>query len=157
MSSIAQEKNTLLVTSAVFRQGQPIPAKYSCKGENSSPALTWRNVPPATKSFAIICDDPDAPNGTWVHWVVYNLPATVRQLPDAVDVRKLDGLSGVNSSGNMRYDGPCPPNGTHRYFFKVYALDAMLDLVSGASKEELLAKMEGHILAQGEIMGTFAS
>lgn len=156
MSSVAQEKNGLIVTSAAFRQGQPIPAQYSlCKGENLSPALTWRNIPSTTKSFSIICDDPDAPSGTWVHWVVYNLPATVHQLPDSADIRQLDGLPGLNSFGNVRYDGPCPPSGTHRYFFKVYALDTMLDLVSGASKQEVLVKMEGHILAQGEIMGTF--
>lgn len=158
MSSVAQEKNGLMVTSAAFRQGQPIPSKYSlCKGENLSPALTWRNVPQGTKSFAIICDDPDAPKGTWVHWVVYNLPATVQQLSDYADIRQLDGFQGLNSFGNIRYDGPCPPRGTHRYFFKVYALDTMLDLVSGASKQEVEAKMVGHVLAQGEIMGTFTA
>ena len=154
----AQQKNTFILTSAAFRQGQALPPLYSlCKGENRSPALTWRNAPPATKSFALICDDPDAPQGTWVHWVVYNLPAKVRQLPESVDIRQLDGLSGLNSYNNMRYDGPCPPSGTHRYFFKVYALDTMLDLASGASAQELTAKMAGHILAQAEIMGTFTA
>ncbi len=140
--------------SDAFANGQSIPVKYSCRGNNISPALTWSNAPAGTQSYALIVDDPDAPAGTWVHWVVYNIPSSTTSLQENADTSNLS--VGKNSSGNMRYDGPCPPSGTHRYFFKLYALDSQLSLSPGASKEQLLNSMKGHILAQGELMGTFS-
>lgn len=150
---------SLTISSAAFTSGQSIPTKYSCIGREVSPLLTWSGAPANTKSFALIVDDPDAPMGTWIHWVMYNIPATTHNLPEAVQAgRQLsDGsLQGKNSYGNLGYNGPCPPSGTHRYFFKLYALNSMLALSSGASKQQLLSAMQGHILAQGELMGTFS-
>lgn len=145
---------SLDLKSDAFLNGQSIPAKYSCIGKNISPALTWSNPPAGTQSFALIVDDPDAPAGTWVHWVLFNIPSTTTSLEESADMSAV--AVGKNSSGNMRYDGPCPPSGIHRYYFKLYALDSILDLSSGASKEQLLTAMKGHILAQGELMGTFS-
>jgi Raf kinase inhibitor-like YbhB/YbcL family protein len=149
---------TLSLSSTAFAAGQPIPAPYSCKGGDVSPPLAWNNSPAGTKSFALIVDDPDAPMGTWVHWVLFNVPAATNSLPEAIPAgtQLADGSAqGRNSSGNSGYNGPCPPSGTHRYFFKLYALDATLTLPSGADKGRLLEAMQGHILAQGELMGTF--
>jgi len=146
------------LTSTAFAPGEPIPRKYTCDGENISPPLEWRDAPQNAKSFALIADDPDAPIGTWVHWVLYNLPGETHALPQALpsDARLPDGSqNGKNSWGQMGYGGPCPPGGTHRYFFKLYALDAALALDAGASKEQLLQAMEGHILAQTEVMGLY--
>jgi Raf kinase inhibitor-like YbhB/YbcL family protein len=145
---------SLELTSDAFMNGQSIPAKYSCTGKNISPALAWNEPPTGTQSFALIVDDPDAPMGSWVHWVLFNIPANTRSLQESLDTSAMS--IGKNSSGNMRYDGPCPPSGTHRYFFKLYALDATLSLSPGATKEQILNAMKGHILAQGELMGTFS-
>jgi len=145
---------SLTLTSDAFANGQSIPAKYSCVGKNISPALSWNESPVGTKSFALIVDDPDAPMGTWVHWVLFNIPASTQSLQENADSSAM--TAGKNSSGNTRYDGPCPPSGTHRYFFKLYALDSTLSLSPGATKEQVLKEMEGHILAQGELMGTFS-
>jgi Raf kinase inhibitor-like YbhB/YbcL family protein len=145
---------TMELKSDAFASGQSIPAKYTCTGKNISPALMWSNAPAGTQSFALIVDDPDAPMGTWVHWVLYNIPSSTTSLPEATDA---NGISvGKNSSNHMSYDGPCPPSGTHRYFFKLYALDSTLSLSPGATKQQLLDAMKGHILAQGELMGTFS-
>ena len=144
------------LTSTAFTPGEPIPRKYTCDGEDISPPLRWSDPPQDTQSFALIDDDPDAPRGTWVHWVLYNLPAETRALPEAVppDANLPDGSRhGQNTWPRLGYGGPCPPSGTHRYFFKLYALDAVLDLASGASKKQLLRAMEGHILGQAELMG----
>ena len=145
---------SLELTSDAFTNGQSIPAKYSCVGKNISPALAWTEPPAGTQSFALIVDDSDAPMGTWVHWVLFNIPANTRSLQENADASTMS--VGKNSSGNMRYDGTCPPSGTHRYFFKLYALDSTLSLSPGATKEQMLKEMEGHILAQGELMGTFS-
>ncbi len=148
------------LTSTAFAPGEPIPRKYTCDGQNISPPLQWGDPPQGTRSFALISDDPDAPVGTWVHWVLYNLPAETRALPEAVpsDADLPDGSRhGQNSWRRLGYGGPCPPGGTHRYFFKLYALDTMLDLAASASKEQLLQAMEGHILAQTEVMGVYTS
>ncbi len=148
---------TFKLTSDAFASGQSIPAKYSCIGKNISPALTWTEFPTGTQSFALIVDDPDAPMGTWVHWVMYNIPATTSSLPENFSAAgNANILAGKNSSNHQSYDGPCPPSGTHRYFFKLYALDSTLSLSTGASKEQLLNAMKGHILAQAELMGTFS-
>jgi Raf kinase inhibitor-like YbhB/YbcL family protein len=149
---------SISLTSSAFQPGQDIPADYTCKGRDISPALSWGEPPAGTQSLALIMDDPDAPMGTWVHWVIFNIPAASRGLAEGVPSggKLADGsLQGNNSSRNQGYNGPCPPSGTHRYFFKLYALDAALELNPGATKEQLLAAMQGHILAQGELMGTF--
>ena len=146
------------LTSSVFAPGEPIPLKYTCDGEDISPPLQWGDPPPGTQSFALISDDPDAPVGTWVHWVLYNLPAETRALSEAVppDADLPDGSRhGKNSWSRLGYGGPCPPGGTHRYFFKLYALDTVLGLDAGANKKQLLQAMEGHILAQTEVMGVY--
>ena len=159
-SSVTQEAPmSLSISSVAFASGQSIPAKYSCVGREVSPPLTWSGAPANAKSFALIVDDPDAPMGTWVHWVMYNISAATNSLPEAMPAggQLSDGsLQGKNSSGNLGYNGPCPPSGTHRYFFKLYALDTLLNLSSGSSKDQLLKAMDSHILAQGELMGTFS-
>jgi Raf kinase inhibitor-like YbhB/YbcL family protein len=150
---------TLSITSSAFNNGSSIPDVYTCKGSDTSPALAWNDPPSGTKSFALIMDDPDASSGTWVHWVIYNIPASARGLQAAAPIQAqlADGsLNGVNSWSKLGYGGPCPPGGTHRYFFKLYALDAVLNLSSGANKGQLLSAMQGHILAQGELIGTFS-
>ena len=150
---------TLSISSTAFAPGNPIPVDYSCKGRNISPALAWAGAPAGTASFALIVDDPDAPSGTFVHWVIYNIPSASKGLPEAVATAPTlpDGtLQGRNGAGSQHYEGPCPPSGTHRYFFKLYALDAKLDLKAGATAVQLLQAMQSHILAQGELMGTFS-
>jgi Raf kinase inhibitor-like protein, YbhB/YbcL family len=153
-SSATEATMSLTLTSDAFANGQSIPAKYSCVGKNISPALAWNDPPAGTQSFALIVDDPDAPMGTWVHWVLFNIPANMHSLQENMDTSAMS--AGKNSSGNMRYDGPCPPSGTHRYFFKLYALDSTLSLSPGVMKEQVLNAIKGHILAQGELMGTFS-
>lgn len=148
----------LKVTSSSFKEGGMMPKSYAGDGDNMSPPLNWSAAPQGTKSFAIISDDPDAPRGDWVHWVVFNIPASATSLKEGIPQEKLlaDGSrQGINDSGKIGYDGPCPPSGVHRYYFKVHALDTMLDLKSGASKEELLKAMDGHILAKGHVMGRY--
>jgi len=146
------------LTSAAFKQGEAIPALYTCEGKDVSPSLAWTEPPPATKSFTLISDDPDAPMGTWVHWVLYNVPPSRRQLPESfpTDAQLADGTrQGITDFKRTGYGGPCPPSGTHRYFFKLYALDAVLSLKAGATAQQLKQAMQGHILAQAELMGTY--
>jgi Raf kinase inhibitor-like YbhB/YbcL family protein len=148
----------ITLTSPAFSEGAAIPEKYSCDGEDISPALEWSNPPDGTQSFALIMDDPDAPLGDWVHWVLYNIPANVRSLPENIssDAALPDGSQhGTNGWKDYGYGGPCPPRGTHRYFFKLYALDSLLDAEPGLSKQKLLDAMQGHILAEGQLMGTY--
>jgi Raf kinase inhibitor-like YbhB/YbcL family protein len=149
----------LTVTSPAFDPGKTIPADYSCDGRNVSPALSWTGAPSATRSFAVIMDDPDAPAGTWVHWVYYDIPAGATGLPEGVapDANPATGgVQGKNSFGRIGYGGPCPPaNQTHRYFFKVYALDTQLGLAPGASRADVDKAIAGHILARGQLMGRF--
>lgn len=153
--------NQLTITSEAFANGQSIPTKYSCVGRNISPPLAWNEPPAGTQSFALIMDDPDAPVGTWVHWVLYNISLAKRDLQEDLPItgKNMDPNAiyvGKNSSGNIGYDGPCPPGGTHRYIFKLYALDTTINLLPGVSKEQVLKEMDGHILAQGELVGTFS-
>jgi Raf kinase inhibitor-like YbhB/YbcL family protein len=147
------------MTSTAFAEGQPIPEKYTCDGQDVSPPLTWSNAPAGTKSFTLVVEDPDAPMGTWVHWVIYDLPADTAALSEGVARSQYvsgNAKQGLNDFGRLGYGGPCPPPGKpHRYFFKLYALDVMLDLKPGATRKELLKAMEGHILGQGQLMGTF--
>jgi len=150
---------SITVSSTAFTAGASIPAVYTCTGRSVSPPLAWGEPPAGTKSFALIMDDPDAPIGTFVHWVIYNIPASNRGLPEAVpaNAKLADGTQqGNNGAGRAGYTGPCPPSGTHRYFFKLYALDNLPSLASGDGKDQLLNAMQGHILAQGELMGTFS-
>ena len=139
--------------------GGVIPKKFTCDGSDVSPALAWTDPPRGTESFALIADDPDAPAGTWVHWVLYDLPANARGLPEGVpqDRQLRDGSrQGRNDFGKIGYNGPCPPRrSVHRYFFKLYALDGKTNLKPGATKSDLERAMKGHILAQSEVMGTF--
>ena len=149
----------LEIESSAFKNNTYIPDEYTCKGEDVSHPLMWSGVSQETKSFALICDDPDAPVTTWVHWVIFNIPADRVMLHKDVE-RKNEiqdiGSQGKNSWGKIGYGGPCPPPGNiHRYFFKLYALDAVLDLKSGATKKDLLNAMEGHILSQAEFVGLF--
>ena len=148
----------MTLTSPAFKPGDKIPVKYTCDGQDVSPALAWTDPPANTKSFALLNDDPDAPVGDWVHWIVFNIGPEARQLAEAVEVAKaLPGaLAGRTDFGHTRYGGPCPPPGKpHRYFFKLYALDVKLNLKAGATKKELLTAMEGYILAQVELMGKY--
>jgi len=142
--------------STAFEQGEPIPVGYSCDGEDISPSLAWGDPPAGTQSLALIMDDPDAPVGTWDHWIVFNIPAEIRELPEAMSAGDVAATFGKNSWGRSDYGGPCPPGGTHRYFFKLYALDTTLGLDETANKGQVLGAMEGHILAQAELMGTFS-
>jgi hypothetical protein len=150
---------SIQIISTAFSEGQPIPQKYTCQGSDFSPPLAWTNTPPNAKSLALIADDPDAPAGTWVHWVLYDLPATATEL--AENTPKTPQLpagarQGNNSSHGIGYEGPCPPPGKpHRYFFKLYALDTLLNLKPGVTKKDLLKAMEGHVLAEGQLMGTY--
>jgi len=149
---------TIQVRSPAFEEGGMIPQRYACDGEDVSPPLTWESGPEGTKSIALICDDPDAPSGTFVHWVLYDLPGDTQELPENMPRSTMlpsGAKQGVNGFGMTTYGGPCPPRGTHRYFFKVYALDAMTNLPPGRSKADLLKAIEGHILAQGQIMGMY--
>lgn len=146
-----------LQSEAISHEGE-IPVQYTCDGEDSSPPLAWGEPPEGTEALALIMDDPDAPAGTWVHWVIFNIPAESRELAPAISDDPnppTGGIHGNNSWGRLGYGGPCPPSGTHRYFFKLYALGSTLDLEPGVTKDQVLQAMSGQILAQAELMGTF--
>ncbi|HYY93770.1 MAG TPA: YbhB/YbcL family Raf kinase inhibitor-like protein [Pyrinomonadaceae bacterium] len=152
------DKITIKLTSTAFDEGGMIPSQYTCDGQNVSPPLAWSGLPEGTKTLALICDDPDAPRGTWVHWVVYQIPASEHGLPENLPAREtLDNgaRQGINDFKKPGYGGPCPPSGTHRYFFKLYALDTDLNLPPAATKDQLLKATEGHILAQGQLMARY--
>jgi len=138
------------LTSPAFENNAYMPAKYTCEGEEVNPPLTIEVIPEGTKSLALIMDDPDAPAGTWVHWVVYDIPVVSKIEEDSIP-----GTQGANDSNPRNYGGPCPPSGTHRYVFKIYALDINLNLPEGISKKELEKKMEGHMLAKAELIGLY--
>jgi Raf kinase inhibitor-like YbhB/YbcL family protein len=149
---------TFELSSDAFEPGGEIPAQFSCDGEDLSPDLTWEGEPPGTASLALIMDDPDAPAGIWVHWVLYNIPPETHQLEEAFPTQPTLGdgtTNGLNSWGRSGYGGPCPPSGTHRYFFRLYALDVPLALGPGEDKESMLQAAQGHILGQAEVMGTY--
>jgi Raf kinase inhibitor-like YbhB/YbcL family protein len=150
---------TMTLTSNAFTEGQPIPAQYTGDGRNGSPPLKWADPPADTQNFALICEDPDAPRGTWTHWVLFNLPPESRDLREGVppEGTLADGaMQGKNDFGNLGYGGPAPPRGKpHRYFFKLYALDRRLDLRPGATRSQVLAAMAGHVLAESHLMGSY--
>jgi Raf kinase inhibitor-like YbhB/YbcL family protein len=144
---------TLTITSPAFAAGAAIPAKYTCDGSDVSPPLAIGAVPAGTQSLALIMDDPDAPGGMWVHWVVWNIPPQTREVRESA--LPAGAGQGKNDWNRNSYGGPCPPSGTHRYFFKLYALDGTLNLGASATKTELERAMQGHILGRGELMGTY--
>ena len=156
---------TIQVTSSAFAQGHAIPKKYTGDGEDVSPPLAWSNTPEKTKELALICDDPDAPNGTWVHWVIYKIPADTKGLPEGVPRKSrlkephgaVQGKNSWPASEAIGYRGPMPPpgHGTHHYYFKLYALDATMTAEPGLDKKAVLEKINDHILAEGVLMGTY--
>ncbi len=150
---------TFELTSTAFEHGATIPVTYTCSDADMSPSLSWSDVPEGTRSFALICEDPDAPIGIWTHWVLYNIPEDRRSLPENVmpgAALQWGAEQGENDFGDAQYGGPCPPPGKpHRYFFRMYALDQELDLEPGASRKDLLNAMKGHMLGQAELMGRY--
>lgn len=155
----AKKRPKMQVTSQAFKEGAAIPAKYTADGADISPPIAWKGVPAGAKSIALIADDPDAPRGMWVHWVLFNLPPATTGLPEGMpkDATLKNGAKqGTTDFGSTGYGGPAPPSGTHRYYFKVYVLDKMLDLSSSAKKADLVKAMNGHILAEGQIMGKYS-
>jgi Raf kinase inhibitor-like YbhB/YbcL family protein len=146
------------LTSSAFAEGAMIPVKYTCDGQDTSPPLVWADVPGGARALTLICDDPDAPAGTWVHWVAFNLTPETGGLPEGVppdNTPKTGGVQGTNSWRRIGYGGPCPPGGTHRYFFTLYALDNTLSLASNATAKDVQAAMKGHILAEAQLMGRY--
>jgi Raf kinase inhibitor-like YbhB/YbcL family protein len=146
------------LTSNAFVDNSLIPLKYTCDGANISPPLSWDEIPPNTQSLVLIVDDPDAPGKTFVHWVVYDIPPTVKQFPEHIPSSKTlpnGGIQGKNDFGKLGYGGACPPSGTHRYFFHLYALDKKLNLEPGMSKNQILTAMKDHVLAKTELMGKY--
>jgi Raf kinase inhibitor-like YbhB/YbcL family protein len=156
---VKQERLAMELKSSVFQNNQDIPKKYTCDGADLSPPLVWNNPPNGAKAFAIISDDPDAPGGTWIHWVIYDLPADARELAEAVPTQESlpDGAKqGVNDFKKAGYGGPCPPRGpAHRYFFKLYALDQPTNLKPRATKQQVLAAMKGHIVGEAQLIGKY--
>jgi Raf kinase inhibitor-like YbhB/YbcL family protein len=141
----------LSVSSPAFMPGENIPTRFTCDGENLSPKLEINNLPPETVSLALIVEDPDAPNGTWTHWIVWDIPPT-----NTIEENSLPGVQGLNDFGTLVYGGPCPTIGTHRYFFRVYALDTKLDLKEGSTREEMMKALEYHVIGSGELMGNYS-
>ncbi len=143
---------SLKVTSKSFSESEMIPAKYTCDSENISPQIAWTNGPDSTKTYALICDDPDAPSKVWVHWVLYNIPSAIIELPENLSSEKailMGALQGINDFGTLGYSGPCPPNGIHRYRFKIFALNIELNLKAGATNSDIETAMQDHIFAEG--------
>ncbi|MBI2660123.1 YbhB/YbcL family Raf kinase inhibitor-like protein [Candidatus Woesearchaeota archaeon] len=140
------------LTSSAFSHNGAIPSEYTCDGDDLSPPLSINDVPSNAKSLVLISDDPDAPVGTWDHWVVFNIPAATKEIQKGTEP---NGIGGRNSWGRTGYGGPCPPSGTHRYFFKLYALDTELNLPEGSTKKDVERAMQGHILTNAELMGTY--
>lgn len=152
---------SLMISSKNFTEGQRLPVDFTCDGKDHSPQLSWDNVPSGVKSFSIICDDPDAPSKTWVHWIVFNIPSSVNEVPEGVlksDLNVMGALLGRNDFKRLEWGGACPPkgHGVHHYNFTVYALDTTLDLLEGASRAEIDQAMEGHIVTSGKLLGTYS-
>ena len=168
-AAIAQENKTMeksqtgketkfVLTSSAFEEGAMIPKVYTCDSTDISPELSWSGAPEGTKSFALIADDPDAPSKTWVHWVAYNIDPAVSKLKEGIESKEIPDSTihqGVSDFGKFGYGGPCPPSGVHRYFFKLYALDTMLELKGKVTKADLLDAIEGHVLAETQLMGKY--
>jgi Raf kinase inhibitor-like YbhB/YbcL family protein len=158
-TGMGKDKMAFVITSTAFKHEGMIPQQYTCDGADISPQLAWSGGPQGVQSFALICDDPDAPVGDWVHWILYNIPPDVHELKEKIanDPMLANGAKhGFNDFRRFGYGGPCPPGGTHRYFFKLYALDSTLTLPAKATKQDVLTAMKGHILAQAELMGKYS-
>ena len=153
IASFAAGGAKMKITSSAFQQGGNIPSKFSCDGANTSPPLQISDVPPETKSVVLIVDDPDAPSGLFTHWAVWNISPQTSTIAEGNAPKEVHGTNDFGKSG---YGGPCPPSGTHRYYFRIFALDRELDLPSGAKRGQLDAAMKGHVIAQGELMGRYA-
>jgi Raf kinase inhibitor-like YbhB/YbcL family protein len=154
-----KKRNDMVISSTAFNNGEFIPSKYTCDGQNVSPDISWSGFPSGTKCFALICNDPDAPAGDWIHWVVANIPVEVRKFEENTKVPMDTGhimVCGVNDFRVLNYKGPCPPDGIHRYYFRVFALDFLPDVTKGVSAADLKKKMKGHILAEGMLMGKYS-
>ena len=155
---------TILIESTAFQGGETIPKLYTCDGKDVSPPLAWSGVSEAARSLALICEDPDAPRGTWTHWVIFDIPASVKELGEGTPAQERvkvtaggeTALQGKNDFGKTGYGGPCPPSGSHRYFFRIYALDTGLGLGPGTTRVDLLRSIKGHVLAEGELMGRYS-
>ena len=153
IASIAAEGATMKITSSAFQEGGNIPSKFTCDGSDTSPPLRITGVPSEAKSLVLIADDPDAPGGLFTHWLIWNIPPQTNSISEGSAPK---GVHGTNDFGKPGYKGPCPPPGTHRYSFKIYALDRELDLRAGAKRSQLDAAMKGHVIAQGELLGRYA-
>jgi Raf kinase inhibitor-like YbhB/YbcL family protein len=155
---LGSNKAGMGVVSPAFTEGSMIPKRYTCDGEDVSPSLQWTGIPEGAKTLSLICDDPDAPMGTWVHWVLFNIPVAMNGLPPGVPSKKIldhGAKHGRNDFGSLGYRGPCPPGGMHRYYFRLYAVDTEINLDSGITAPQLLRAMEGHVVAEGQLMGTY--
>ncbi len=150
---------TIVISSTAFKEGDRIPVKYTCDGQDISPALVWDGPPQQTEAFVLMVDDPDAPGGVFTHWIIFNIPANIHQFGEGVPIQEQlesGALQGKNNFGKIGYRGPCPPSGSsHRYRFTIYALDQRLNLKAGVSKKQVIDAMQGHILAQGQLTGTY--
>lgn len=164
LTTINQTWSVMKLSSPNFTNGAQLPQQYTCDGKNINPAFSWEDAPKNTQSFALLVEDPDAPSaqnprpeGPWVHWIVFNIPATIKKLEENVSVSKLGAIQGMTDSKKAAFHGACPPkdSGPHRYFFKLFALDTKLDLKTGATKQQLLNAMQGHVLTTAELMGTY--
>jgi hypothetical protein len=154
-SFILHGKNMKLeLTSSAFENNKNIPSKYTCDGINISPPLEWQNIPENTKTFSLIIEDPDAPVKTWIHWVVFNIPSKITNFDENIDASSFN-QGATDFDARRDYGGPCPPSGTHSYHFKLYALDTIINLPNGSTKEQLLQKMQGHILDQTTLIGKY--
>lgn len=148
---------SLTLSSSAFKDGEKIPKQYSCNGSNISPPLEWKNIPPEAKSFVLIMDDPDAPAGTWVHWILVNIPPGVKSLSENLTIPPEGAAFARNSWNRNDYSGPCPPSGTHRYYFTLYALDQLLPFNKRMNKAEIEKIIKGHVIESAELMGKFSS
>jgi Raf kinase inhibitor-like YbhB/YbcL family protein len=157
LGASALAKPPLQLTSPVFAEGGDIPRGYTCEGKDASPPLAWAGAPEGTKTFALTVEDPDAPKGTFVHWVLYNVPSSTRSLPEGTrtDTLPRGAMEGLNDAGNLGYKGPCPPSGKHHYVFTLYALNAPLDGLIRPSKAELDRAMRGHVAGQAQLVGMY--
>lgn len=150
MNTATEKIDTLTISSPAFQNGADIPSKYTCQGENINPELDIAGIPKEAKTLALIMEDPDAPHGTFDHWLVWNINPN-----DLITENSLPGIPGRNSFGHIKYGGPCPPSGSHRYYFRIYALDTSLPIGEGVNKTTLISEMQGHIVAKGELMGRY--
>ena len=158
-ATVVTQPTSMVLTSAAFQDGGRIPSKYTCDGDGISPPLAWNGVPRGTKSIALILDDPDAPKGVFTHWVIFNIPATDNSLHENVQTSgnlPNGATQGSNSGGRIGYTSPCPPSGTHHYVFHLYALDVQLNLQAGATEQDLLTAITGHVLAEAKLTGLYS-